>query len=79
MGQRRNGSSTWIVALQLACRLSHMPGFLTGLRNMIGTENADALYALWTPLCDFIEDYRTTDDWPFKKDFSGGEPQDITV
>ena len=78
MGTRRNGSSTWVTMLLIACRVSHLPGFKQGLVAMMGQENADTVYALWTPICDWLEEYRATDDKPFQKDYTGGEPQDIT-
>ena len=79
MGQKRNGSSSWVKLILIACRMSHMPGFKAGLNQMVGVTAADNFYSLWTPLCEAIEVYQATDDWAFKKDFSGGEPQDINV
>lgn len=79
MGLKRNGAATWVKYIQLACKLSHLPGFKGGLDRMIGVTNSDNFYSLWTPLCEAIELYTATDDWPFKKDVSGGEPQDIDL
>ena len=80
MGARRNGSSTFIRVLLIACRVSHFPGFVNGLTAMVGATSAEQIYDLWNPLCVYLEGYMGTDDHPFKKDFTTGtEPQDVEV
>jgi hypothetical protein len=55
MGTTVNGARTFLNILHKACKLSHMNGFVTGLRGILGTEVANDVYALWTPLCSLIE------------------------
>ena len=55
MGTSRNGARTFLTILHKACKLSHTAGFVTGLRTILGVSDANTLYALWTPLCSFVE------------------------
>lgn len=63
MGTIRNGARTFLDVVAKACRLSHLPGFRTGLRTILGPEDADSLYVLWTPFCDFVMALIAADNW----------------
>lgn len=58
----RTGARTFLDIMRRACKLSHMPGFVTGLNLIIGETNGSALYNLWTPLCTLIESLIALDD-----------------
>jgi hypothetical protein len=75
MGNIRNGARTFLTIISHACKLSHLPGFVTGLRNILGTEGADNLYALWTPLCSLVEVLIASDNY-FNKVDMVDEPGD---
>jgi hypothetical protein len=46
-----------------ACKLSRLPGFRIGLANILGTTNADSLYALWEPTCAFVDTLIAADNF----------------
>lgn len=73
MGSIRNGARTWLNILAKACRLSHMPGFVTGVRTILGVDNANTLYALWTPLCSFVEVLIASDNFFNQIDYNEEE------
>lgn len=68
MGTTRNGARTYLDVIAKACKLSRLPGFRTGLRQILGTTDADALFAVWEPLCLFVDFLLSTDDWYNKRD-----------
>lgn len=68
MGITRNGARTYLNVIQKACQLSRLPGFLNGLRAILGTDNANQLIVLWEPLCTFVDTLIALDDWYNKKD-----------
>ena len=63
MGISRNGARTLLNLLAKCCKLSHLPGFQTGLANILGSENATALFNLWNPLCAFVETLIAADNY----------------
>jgi hypothetical protein len=69
MGLTRNGARTFLTIISHACKLSHIPGFVLGLRTILGTDPADTLYALWTPLCSFVEVLIASDNYFNKVDY----------
>jgi len=46
-----------------ACELSRIPGFNPGIRTILGTENGNAVIALWEPLCALIDTLRAADNY----------------
>lgn len=78
MPKTRTGARTYLFVIQHACKLSHTAGFVDGLRTIMGSEDADTLYSLWTPFCSLLEGFISADDWWNKRDqttpnLSGGE------
>lgn len=69
MGSTRNGARSFLDLMAKACKMSHMPGFVAGMRLILGEENADTLYALWTPVCSFVEVLIASDNWFNKADY----------
>lgn len=55
MGTLRNGARTALNLLHKVCKLSHLPGFRSGLNSILGVDDTDSFYIAWTPLCNFIE------------------------
>lgn len=70
MGANRNGARTVLNILQRACRLSRLPGFRTGLNNILGAETATLFIAVWEPLCSFVDVIVGLDDFFNQKDTS---------
>lgn len=68
MGVTRNGARTFLDVVAAACKLSHLPGFRTGLDKILGTGNAASLYAAWTPLCTIVDGIIAGDDYYNRKD-----------
>ena len=79
MGITRNGARTFLDVMAKACKLSHMPGFVTGLRTILGQEAADNVYALWSPLCSLIEVLIASDNYFNQVDYveEADESEDI--
>jgi hypothetical protein len=73
MGAQRNGARTFLDVMAYACKLSRMPGFVTGGRTILGTDNFDTLYALWLPLCSFVDTLIALDNYYNKVDFQEEE------
>lgn len=69
MGRTVNGARSFLDIIAKACRLSHTPGFVTGLRTILGTEDADTLYALWSPFCSLVETLIAADNYYNKVDY----------
>jgi hypothetical protein len=55
--------------MQKACRLSHMTGFRTGVSNILGPTNANAVFGFWDPMCVFIESLIALDQWYNRVDY----------
>jgi hypothetical protein len=68
MGSSRNGARTFLTVIAHACRLSHLPGFRSGLDTILGPDAAADLYGFWTPLCSFVDSLIALDDWYNKRD-----------
>jgi hypothetical protein len=68
LGSQRNGARTFLDVIAKACRLSHLPGFKNGLNIILGVDNANELFAVWEPLCTFVDTLIALDDWYNKKD-----------
>ena len=69
MGSIRNGARTFLVGMAYACKLSRMPGFRNGLRSILGSENGDAVFALWEPLCLIVDSLIAADNYFNRKDY----------
>lgn len=63
MGLLRNGARTFLTVMAKACQLSRIPGFNVGLRQILGTEQGNAVIALWEPLCALIDTIRAADNY----------------
>lgn len=63
MGQFRNGARTFLNILAHACKLSRLPGFVNGGRAILGTDDFNTLYALWVPLCSFVDTLIALDNY----------------
>lgn len=72
MAGRRSGARTFLNVVLQACRLSHIAGFRTGLRNILGADPADELYGFWTPFCEYVESLVALDDYFNKRDATPG-------
>lgn len=70
MPKTRTGARTFLEDIRHACKLSHTPGFVGGLRTILGTADADTLYALWTPFCSLVESFIAADDYFNKQDWN---------
>jgi len=68
MGEIRNGARTFLNLMKTACRLSHLPGFQTGLERILGASRADDVLQIWNPLCIVIEGLVATDNFYNKID-----------
>lgn len=68
MGVIRNGARSFLRLLDKACKLSHIPGFRAGLNTILGTTVTTNLYVVWTPLCTFIDNLVSIDNWFNQKD-----------
>lgn len=68
MGVSRNGARTFLEVMKKACQLSHLPGFRSGMNNILGADAGSAFFAVWEPLCAFVDILISTDDWYNKKD-----------
>ena len=63
MGTIRNGARQAMGLLAKVCKLSKLPGFRGGIANILGTTNATSFFALWDPLCAFIDVLIGADNW----------------
>lgn len=80
MGSIRNGARSFLNILHKACQLSHLPGFRSGLTAILGSTDADAIYILWTPLCQVVEGLVAADNFfnqiDYQPDHTGDEDLD---
>jgi len=81
MGDIRNGARSYLNILAKACKLSRLPGFRTGVSHILGPDQTNTLFALWDPLCAFVDVLIAADNWYNQIDFSdeGGGTEDVTV
>lgn len=63
MGTLRTGARTFLNVMSKACKLTRIPGFQNGLFQILGSEQATAVLALWNPLCALIDTLIATDNW----------------
>jgi hypothetical protein len=70
MGTIRNGARTFLNLLAKCCKLSHLPGFRTGINHILG-DGADAFFVVWDPLCAVVDTLIAADDWYNQIDRSG--------
>lgn len=75
MGASRNGARTFLTVLHAACKLSHLPGFATGLKKIIGADIYGTFQALWEPLCTYVDFLVANDDWFNQKDYHEDDGQ----
>jgi hypothetical protein len=75
MGSIRNGARSFLDLMAKACKLSRLPGFRAGLNTILGTTTAAEFFALWEPLCAFVEVLIGLDNWYNQIDASQEEPQ----
>jgi len=63
MGKVRNGSRGALNAIQKACQLSRLPGWRTGITQILGSDTAPGFFAVWDPFCAFVDVLIGTDDF----------------
>ena len=68
MGITRNGARTYLDVIAKACKLSRLPGFRTGLAHILGTGNANDLFAAWELFCLIVDGLIAGDDYFNRKD-----------
>jgi len=68
MGTQRNGARTFLDIMHKACSLSRFPGFVGGMRSILGVDTSNTFLALWVPLCSFIDVLVATDNFYNRKD-----------
>lgn len=80
MGFLRNGARMYLDIINKACKLSHLPGFRLGLINIMGTETATSLLALWDPFCALVDVLVASDNYYNQKDYQNddGTGEDTT-
>jgi len=69
MGTIRNGARTFLNLLAKACKMSHLPGFRSGVATILDSEQATVVFGLWDPLCLYVEGLIAADNWYNQKDF----------
>lgn len=70
MGTIRNGARGALNAIQKACKLSRTPGWRTGITVILGSDVAPDFFAVWDPLCVFVDDLIGIDNWFNQIDYS---------
>lgn len=73
MGSIRNGARTFLRVMANACRLSHLPGFQAGVIKILGSDTAGSFFALWNPLCEFVDGLVSLDNWYNQKDYQNDD------
>lgn len=77
MGLQRNGARTMLNFIAKACQLSRIPGFRTGVANILGGEVATTFLEFWDPLCQYVDSLIALDNYFNKKDANDeGESED---
>ena len=69
MGDIRNGARTFLNLMAKACKLSRLPGFRSGLDRILGSDTAGSFFALWDPLCNFVDGLVGVDNWFNQRDY----------
>lgn len=70
MGTIRNGSRGALSAIQRACKLSRTPGWRTGITTILGSDVAPDFFAVWDPLCSFVDTLIGIDNFFNQIDYS---------
>lgn len=68
MGITRNGARSFLDLVLKCCKLSHLPGFRSGLAKILGTGNSAAILGAWDPFCLIVEGIVAGDDYFNRKD-----------
>lgn len=63
MGTIRNGARSFLNLMAKACKLSKTPGFRSGLSTILGEPEATNFFALWDPMCSFVDTLIGLDNW----------------
>lgn len=63
MGTIRNGARSFLNLMAKACKVSKMAGFRSGLNAILGEPTATEFFALWDPLCSFVDVLIGLDNW----------------
>lgn len=82
MGSIRSGARSFLNLMAKACKLSKTPGFSLVMAEILGTQVAADFFALWNPLCTFVDALVAADNWFNQKDFkheAGGGAEDVTL
>lgn len=69
MGVNRNGARTSLDLLKKVCQLSHLPGFVQGVRAIIGEPETTELLAAWATVCTIVEALIAADNFYNRIDF----------
>jgi len=59
-----------LFAIQRACKLSRTPGWRTGITTILGSDVAPDFFAVWDPLCSFVDTLIGIDNWFNQIDYS---------
>lgn len=80
MGALRNGARTYLNVIAKACQLSRLPGFRTGLNQILGATTAGDLMALWEPFCALVDTLIAADNYYNQVDRQNddGAGEDVT-
>lgn len=70
MGAQRNGARLTLELIAKCCKLSRLPGFRTGIANILGGDVATTFFSFWDPLCLYVDSLIALDNWFNKKDAS---------
>lgn len=55
MGIQRNGARTLLDLMKKACELSRLPGFRSGIVQILGSTDGNGFLSLWDPMCVFVD------------------------
>jgi len=55
MGTTRNGARSVLNLIAKACKLSRLPGFRTGVTNILGAADGASFLAAWDTLCGVVD------------------------
>ncbi len=77
MGSQRNGARMTLELLAKICKLSRLPGFRTGIAQILGGEVATTFFSFFDPLCLYVDSLIALDNYFNKKDSADeGESED---
>lgn len=81
MGKTRNGARSFLDFMKDACKMSRMPGFQTGLNDILGPGVASDVMSLWAPLCALIDGMIALDNFFNQRDTANddGAGEDAAV